>query len=142
MNSYLVDANVWLAIGHTDHVHHGTALRWWSESQEKLYFCRLTQLAILRLLTNRHVMGGSVQTQTEAWLFYDALRTRTGAGFVNEPDSFDQFFRTLTRTRNHSPNAWSDAYIGALACAAGLCVVSFDTVFHSMQGVDAIVLSA
>jgi toxin-antitoxin system PIN domain toxin len=141
MNSYLVDANVWLAISHKDHVHHRTALRWFDESVGTCCFCRVTQLALLRLLTNARVMGHSAQTHAEAWKTYDILVGRSDVVLADEPHNLDSEFRELSRSGNRSPNAWNDAYLGALSIAAGMQVISFDTVFRTMPGVDAVVLT-
>jgi toxin-antitoxin system PIN domain toxin len=141
MNSYLVDANVWLAISHKDHGHHRTAVHWFEESEGICCFCRNTQLALLRLLTNVHVMGLSAQTQAGAWATYDILIGRNDIMLVTEPPNFDFAFRELSRTGNRSPNAWNDAYLGALSKVLAMPVVTFDTVFRTMPGVDAVVLT-
>jgi toxin-antitoxin system PIN domain toxin len=140
MNSYLVDANVWLAICHDSHVHHRIALRWLHESKQRSFFCRLTQLALLRLLTNRHVMGEGVRNHAGAWLIYDQLRGLEGVGYIDEPSDFESFFRESSRSGGHSPNAWSDAYLAALALNLDLRLVSFDRVFRSISNIDALVL--
>ena len=55
--TYLLDVNVWIALAAERHTHHRVARRWFSNLlDEKLAFCRITQLGFLRLLTNRHVM--------------------------------------------------------------------------------------
>jgi predicted nucleic acid-binding protein len=92
MNSYLVDANVWLAISHNDHAHHLTALRWLDEADGVCCFCRITQLALLRLLTNSKVMGLSVKTQADAWKIYEALIERDTVVLVGEPSLLDREF--------------------------------------------------
>jgi hypothetical protein len=141
MNSFLVDTNVWMALSHDRHVHHDAACRWFDNNESPVYFCRSTQLALLRLLTNPQVMTASVKTHAEAWQIYDNIRTDSRVGFAAELWNIDPVLRDLTRARSHSPNAWSDAYLGALARALELRIVSFDTVFRTMPGVDAVVLT-
>jgi len=141
MNSFLVDSNVWLALSDDRHVHHGAARRWFDNNESPVYFCRNTQLALLRLLTNSHVMTTAVKTHAEAWQIYDNIRADSRVGFAAEPWNIDPVLRDLTKARVHSPNAWSDAYLGALARALELCIVSFDSVFRAMPGVDAVVLT-
>jgi predicted nucleic acid-binding protein len=59
--TYLLDVNVWIALAAERHTHHRVARHWFSNLQdEKLAFCRLTQLGFLRLLTNKHVMQEEV----------------------------------------------------------------------------------
>ena len=61
--TYLPDVNVWIALAAERHTHHHAARRWFGNLQnEKLAFCRLTQMGFLRLLTNRHVMQEEVMT--------------------------------------------------------------------------------
>lgn len=62
----LVDANVWLAIAVDGHIHHAAAVMWFdSQAEGTSAFCRITQLALLRHLTNPKIMGAAnVQTQS------------------------------------------------------------------------------
>ena len=63
----LLDANVWLALAVEAHVHHGRALAYWEkESAPVSAFCRVTQLAFLRHLTNRTIMGAQVLSPAAA----------------------------------------------------------------------------
>jgi predicted nucleic acid-binding protein len=56
----LVDANVWLAIALDGHVHHAAALAWFDgQAEGTCAFCRITQLAFLRHLTNPKIMGAA-----------------------------------------------------------------------------------
>ena len=54
----LVDANVWLALAVDAHFHPATAKAWFEgQSDESCAFCRITQMALLRHLTNAKIMG-------------------------------------------------------------------------------------
>jgi uncharacterized protein len=141
MNSCLVDINVWIALSYSGHRQHAVATEWFENRSTIAYFCRHTQLGLLRLLTNAHVMGPDVKSQIEAWRYYDLLRKDSGIGFLDEPSTAERILRNLTQSRNSPPNTWSDSYLGAFACALGLSIVSFDTVFRTMAGVDALVLT-
>jgi plasmid stability protein len=58
----LCDSNVWLALALSKHVHH-TAAREWLETVEEpasVFFCRPTQQAFLRLLTNASVLANRI----------------------------------------------------------------------------------
>ena len=62
----LADANVWLALSFSDHLHHAKAKEWFdAEQDESCAFCRVTQMALLRHLTNAKIMGKLVQSQRE-----------------------------------------------------------------------------
>ena len=57
---WLADSNVWLALTWDRHPQHSQAARWFdSVGDAALLFCRFTMLGLLRLLTNRQVMGDS-----------------------------------------------------------------------------------
>src|SRR6266702_6114076 len=53
------DVNVWIALTYRGHIHH-TASKMWLDSlpdDSEVYFCRLTQLGFLRLLTTQPLWG-------------------------------------------------------------------------------------
>jgi toxin-antitoxin system PIN domain toxin len=89
MNSSLFpDVNVWLALTLEHHAHHATARRWLdSELDPQLYFCRFTQLGLLRLLTNEQVMAEDVLSQRKAWQAYRRWLDDARIDFHREPDS-------------------------------------------------------
>lgn len=50
----LADANVWLAVAFSDHLHHATAKAWFEGQHDaSCAFCRITQMALLRHLHPR-----------------------------------------------------------------------------------------
>ena len=64
----LADANVWLALAFSDHLRHPNAKAWFDgQSDGSCAFCRVTQMALLRHLTNSKIMGAFVQSQQDAW---------------------------------------------------------------------------
>lgn len=141
--SIFPDVNVWLALSHRMHIHHLAAQRWFDSLNDmRAYFCRVTQLSFLRLLTTERVMRDDVITQVQAWHVYLRLLSDERVGFHNEPASatLEQQFRRLSNRNTPSPKVWADAYLAAFAIAAGLTIVTFDRVFASIPGVDAIVL--
>jgi len=74
--TYLPDVNVWIALGAERHSLHRPARHWFRNlHDEKLTFCRLTQLGFLRLLTNKHVMLEEVMRPDDAWQAYRVLRS-------------------------------------------------------------------
>jgi predicted nucleic acid-binding protein len=63
MTSYLIDINVWLALSLEHSPYAGSAQRWFgglTGTRARLPFCRITELGLLRMLTNEAVMGESV----------------------------------------------------------------------------------
>ena len=74
----LCDSNVWLALALSKHVHHTAAREWLGTVEEpaSVFFCRATQQAFLRLLTNASVLGpygNPPLTNREAWSAYEAF---------------------------------------------------------------------
>jgi predicted nucleic acid-binding protein len=52
-----LDANVWLALLWSRHIHSEKARAWFERSsEEKFFFYRITQITVLRLLTTQMVM--------------------------------------------------------------------------------------
>lgn len=139
--SYLVDINVWLALVYDRHAHHETVRLWFEQLEPgAAAFCRLTQIGLLRLLTNERVMGQDVRGQREAWRLYDRTAGDSRVFFQPEPSYVEQEFRRLTAGAHPSTNVWPDAYLAAVASAAGMAVATLDRGFRSFRGVDALCL--
>ena len=58
MTISLPDVNVWIALAAEGHIHHVPAREWFAAQPDaSVAFCRITQMGLLRLLTNPNVMG-------------------------------------------------------------------------------------
>jgi uncharacterized protein len=128
-NTFLFpDVNVWLALAHGVHPHHRAAISWGEslDSESQFYFCRVSQLSLLRLLTNESVMGIDVVTQTEAWRIYDLFYENGRTFFAEEPKGIEELLRARTARKQSSTKEWADAYLVAFAEASGLRFVTFD----------------
>jgi len=131
-SSLFPDVNVWLALSHGVHIHHGMASDWLQSLPEcGLFFCRFTQLGLLRLLTTPQVMGVEVMTQRGAWQVYRKWYEDSRIEFLREPESatFETLFHQLSLKPQASPKVWADAYLAAFAKSSGLTVVTFDRSF-------------
>lgn len=125
--TYLPDVNVWIALAVAEHVHHGQATAWAEAAASDLVaFCRVTQMGFLRLLTNRHVMGGNELTAARAWGLLDSFYQDAGIVFLEEPAGLEAQWRALTRHSLTGKNMWTDAYLAAFAEAAEHTLVTFD----------------
>ncbi len=123
------DINVWVALTYDRHIHHSTARQWFEgiAPMARLFFCRLTQLGLLRLLSAAAVMGpDQVKSQLEAWRAYDRWLQDERVEFLDEPGGIETQFRALTRSPHASPKDWADSYLSAFAESAGLRLVTFD----------------
>jgi len=113
------------------HPHHEIALSFFSEIELPSYLStfhlsRITQLGLLRLLTNRSVVGVDVLTLRQAWRAYDRFADFWKATVLDEPQGFEELLREYTRRDEASPQVWADGYVVAFAAATGLRLVTFD----------------
>jgi len=93
----------------------------------RLFFSRLTQLGLLRLLSAAAVMGpDQAKSQGEAWKTYDQWLQDERIEFLEESGALEAQFRALTRSPHASPKDWADSYLLAFASAADLRLVTFD----------------
>jgi toxin-antitoxin system PIN domain toxin len=129
MRSYFPDVNVWIALAYDGHQHHASATAWFARlNGGAAYFCRFTQLGLLRLLTHPSVMREDVRSQAQAWLAYDSFLQDERVSFHVEPDpdELQSTLRKLTSGRRAFSKQWTDAYLAAFARVAGLTLVTFD----------------
>ena len=125
--TYLPDVNVWVALTIGEHIHHASATAWLSNCHaDIIVFCRVTQMGLLRLLTNSQVMAGDALTPAAAWRSVDAYLADSRFGMVAEPANFEEHWRALSKRPSGGPNFWTDAYLAALVAAGGHTLVTFD----------------
>jgi uncharacterized protein len=131
------DINVWVALTYERHSHHQVARKWFEslEHTARLFFCRFTQLGLLRLLSAEAVMGvDRAKTQREAWRAYDLWLQDERVEFLEEPAEIEIHFRTLTRSPLPAPKDWADSYLVAFALASRLTPVTFDKALKAKSG--------
>ena len=125
--------NVWVALTHDGHRHHRLALEWFSALGDgaRLFFCRITQLGLLRLLSQAAVMGKQdVMSQADAWRAFDLWATDGRVSLLPEPAGLETEFRRMTAHKPiAAPKDWADSYLSAFAQAGGLTLVTFDKGF-------------
>ncbi len=127
------DVNAWVALTYEGHVHHPVAKAWFESlhPDAQLFFCRMTQLGLLRLLTTDAVMGKvEVLSQPEAWNAYDRWFEDGRVSFLPEPPALEPAFRELSRLRRPAPKDWVDSYLAAFASVSDLTLVTFDQALH------------
>jgi len=135
-----LDANVWLALLWSRHIHSEKAKEWFeNSSEEQFFFCRITQITVLRLLTTASVMGNDARKMSEAWGLWDRVCADDRIAFLGEPDTIEQKFRSLSSLRSSSPKVWADSYLLAFATVAGLKLVTFDRGLRA-RGAEVLVL--
>ena len=127
------DVNVWVALTYQGHVHHSAAKGWFVSlhADARLFFCRVTHLGLLRLLTTEAVMGDEVMSQTSAWEAYDRRLEDSRVAFLAEPPAVEQAFRAMSHLGRPAAKDWADSYLAAFAAVSDLTVVTFDQALHS-----------
>jgi uncharacterized protein len=144
MRSFFPDVNVWVALAYGGHQHHAAAASWFEEiDAETAFFCRMTQLSFLRLLTHPPIMGEDVKSQVEAWEIYDAFLSDARISFLIEPDlpQLESKLRSLTKGEQPPSTQWPDAYLAAFAQTADLILVTFDRGLHQTARPNSLLLS-
>ncbi|MBV9443793.1 MAG: hypothetical protein JO217_14015, partial [Acidobacteriaceae bacterium] len=118
---FLPDINVWLALASDRHVHSRKCTAWLNSIEGgSLLFCRATQMGLLRLLTNKSVMGDDVLSSRDAWQTYDAILQDERVAFTVEPVGLEPEWRRFTLHDHPAPKVWTDAYLSAFAEAGGM----------------------
>jgi len=131
MTSYLIDINVWLSLSWGLHPHSDAAHSWLAalpQRSTRLVFTRITQLGLLRLLTNESVMGQSVLTVAQALRIYDQWAEDPRVEFAAEPQGIELAFRNAAV---HSANKAAtkvimDAYLAGFAKTEHVTLITFD----------------
>jgi uncharacterized protein len=133
----LPDLNVWLSLVDPLHQHHNRAKVYWhSESAPELAFCRITELGLLRLLTNNKVMRGAPLTAQQAWSAYRNFQQLPEVIFLGETGAEESQFISWTDSPAFTPHRWTDAWLAAIALRQGARLVSFDSDFRHFAGLD------
>jgi toxin-antitoxin system PIN domain toxin len=138
----LCDSSVWLALALSAHVHHEAARGWFEAvpAPGSVLFCRATQQAFLRLLTNASVLGpygNPPLTNRQAWEAYQALLADDRIAFRSEePAGLEALWRRFAVRGTASPKLWMDAYLAAFALAGGHRMVTTDAAFRQFGGLD------
>jgi uncharacterized protein len=115
------------------------AVEWLEQcGEDRLAFCRISQMGLLRLLTNAQVMGVDMLRPGEAWRAYEAIMRDVRMRFMAEPSGMEAIWKRLMAGR--APGAWTDAYLMAFAMAQGLRVVTFDKGFAQFGDAETVVL--
>ena len=99
----------------------------------------MSQLGLLRLLTNPAIMRGEVCTTDEAWAVHDRLMTDARFSYHEESAGLQGRLREFTRGFPFSPKLWQDAYLAAFAVSG---FVTFDQGFDKFAGPRAEILGA
>lgn len=138
----LLDVNVWLAGSWGRHFHHRLVKAWLDQQEDDLAFCRVTQMALLRLMTNPAVMGRDALTRRAAWDAVDQLMADSRVRFLLEPDGLVPLWVAFSKRNDRDHLLWTDDYLAAFAQAADAELITIDEPFRvRYPSVRVIVLS-
>jgi toxin-antitoxin system PIN domain toxin len=133
----LVDVNVWLALLAARHVHHKAANRWFEALDAgDAWLCRFVQLAVIRLLGNRTIMGADAVPASDAWNLIGQVLEDERVVFVDEPSGIDSILLAFFRYPVPTGKLVGDAYLAAFAIAASRRIVTTDHRFHQFGGLQ------
>jgi toxin-antitoxin system PIN domain toxin len=122
----LLDVNVWLAAAWARHIHHVVAKRFVDAEADEMLFCRVTELAFLRLVTNPAVTGRDALTRRHAWDLLLALQADPRIRFAQEPRGLAALWIAFSKRDDRSHLSWTDDYLAAFAQAAGAELITLD----------------
>jgi uncharacterized protein len=122
----LVDVGVWLAAVWGRHTHYPVASEWLNRQADDLVFCRVTQMGLLRLLSNPAIMGDDAVDRSQAWRLFDQLWADERVLWADEPDELDAVWRAISARDDQSHNLWADDYLAAFAQAGDLTLATLD----------------
>src|ERR1044072_8690233 len=135
----LPDINIWIAYCVRAHPHHALVMKQWGTLEEvDLFFCRVTQMGLLRILTQPKAMGPSVLNGKAAWELFERLVDEQQVRFQHEADGTERFFREYTNDEDFSFKRWTDAYLAAFARSQGMGVLTLDKGFQNLSGVEVV----
>lgn len=122
----LVDVGVWLGAAWGRHAHHHAAADWLDHQEDDLVLCRVTQMSLLRLLSNPAVMGRDVVSRGDAWRVIDQLRADERVLWAEEPAQLETAWRAISARDESSHKLWTDDYLAAFAQAASATLATLD----------------
>jgi len=122
----LLDVNVWTAAVYADHPHHDIARRWLDDIDDELGFCRVTEMALLRHLSNPAVVGSGATSRSRAWDIVIALRADPRVRFLLEPGGLPALWMSYSKRDDRSHHLWTDDYLAAFAQAGEMELVTLD----------------
>lgn len=122
----LLDVGVWLSAVWGRHVHHDVAANWLDRQEEDLLLCRITQMSLLRLMSNPALMGDDVVSRGAAWRVIDQLRADERVLWAEEPVQLEGVWRAMSAREENSHKLWTDDYVAAFAQAADATLATLD----------------
>jgi uncharacterized protein len=93
---------------------------------DDLLFCRVTQVGLLRLLSNPAIMGEDAIDRSAGWRVFDQLWADERVLWADEPDDLDAVWRAISARDDKSHKLWTDDYLAAFAQTSGATLATLD----------------
>jgi toxin-antitoxin system PIN domain toxin len=127
----LPDVNVLLALVAAGHTHHAVAREWFvAREADSVGVCGVTQMGLLRLLTNPKVLPSGAHSIRRAWDVSNELLADKRVFFEYEPPELETAWTGMMNHPTTGPSSWTDAYIAAFAKRCDYEMVTFDRGFR------------
>jgi toxin-antitoxin system PIN domain toxin len=137
MKPCLADVNVLLALLVRQHEHHRVAGKWFDcLAANEAGLCRFVQLALIRLLGNRHIMGDDAVPAASAWRLIDELTQDERIAFLPEPELLNSVLPRLLTYSVPTGKLIGDAYLAAFSIAGSRRMVTLDRGFRQFMGLE------
>ena len=92
-------------------------------------FCRVTQMSLLRLLSNPTIMGEDALTRAGCWTVVDLLLSDGRVVHADEPAQLELTWRAISSRDDRSHKLWTDDYLAAFAQSSGISIATLDRAF-------------
>jgi uncharacterized protein len=123
--TWLLDANLLIALTHAAHVHHGEAHAWFASQPERRWAtCAITQLAFVRLASNPKVVGGQT-SPAEALQALAAMTAQAAHAYWGDAPEPARL-ATLQHPALVGHRQVTDAYLLGLAVQRRQCLATLD----------------
>ena len=138
----LLDVNVWLALAIEEHPHHRLAAAYWARQAGAVrFFCRVSAMSLVRLLTHPKLMADKPLTLSKAWASYRSFACLPGVAMLSEPEGLDTDLEAFITPKLPS-RLFTDAYFAAMARRGRVRLVTFDKDFERFEHLALLRLSA
>lgn len=130
----IADVNVLLPLLCGGHIAEKAAYDWFeNQGSGTIGWCLPVRLAILRHLSNPHIMGVPLEPERALDVWGELENDERLFELGTLPPETERFLRQNVAGRQASPKLWTDAWLAAVAEATGVRLVSFDKGFERFQ---------
>jgi uncharacterized protein len=122
----LLDVGVWLAAAWGRHRYSPVVAGWFAKQTDDLVFCRVTQMGLLRLLSNPAILGEDAVDRSAAWRIFAQLWSDERVLWADEPAELDAVWRAISARDEKSHKLWTDDYLAAFAQTCDATLATLD----------------